>query len=105
MRAPTEEWYIFDQISAVLRRNGLDHYSPVRELLNTGARVAGDHEFSVLARDNHGDWVTLEHRLGELKADPRYAGLFPNPPRVPRNDIAKLKANFEHIARGDVIAE
>lgn len=72
-----EDKSLREAADAVLRRHGLDHYSPVRELLNTGARVAGDHEFSVLAPDEHGDWVPLDHRLEELKAAPATQACFP----------------------------
>ena len=105
--APTmsEQRFISSEVTAALRRHGLAFDSPVSELLAAGATVAGDHEFSVRARANGGNSVTLDDRIEELKADPRYANLFPNLPRVPHNDMSKLKAAFADIAAGKVQVE
>jgi hypothetical protein len=46
-----------------------------------------------------------DDRIQGLKGDARYAHLFPNPPRVPRTDMAKLKAAFNEIAKGTAVVE
>jgi hypothetical protein len=72
--------------------------------LEQHAVISGIREAHVLVLDDDGQSVTIAHRLNQLRGDPRYSSMFPQPPTVEaKNDFSKLRANFDDIASGKVI--
>jgi hypothetical protein len=61
--------------------------------------------FVLNARDRrYGNWVMLEDRIKELKADPRFRDTLQNPAMIARSE-SSLRDNFEQIASGSALVE
>jgi len=75
-------------------------------LLNKCAEDTGVREAVVRVPDESGQLVTLDDRIKELRSDPRYSDIFPQPERiVAKGDMEQLTENFDAIAAGKVIVE
>ena|SRR5437899_12231027 len=100
---PTADRLIEAEINRALLRHGVSLTSAVKadiqEHLQVGS-VCGQTVISV--HDDRDRLLTLDDYLAELKNDPKYARDFPNVPQISAIDEAKLRTNFEKIARGQV---
>jgi hypothetical protein len=99
--------FIQDEVNQALTRHRLPHTTPLKaEILERAQILPGIREAAVRVSNDDGVHLTIDDFLTERKCDPRYAALFPpDPPRISRADAAKLRDNFERIARGEVVVE
>jgi hypothetical protein len=105
-RTQAAQYVMDEEIGQALKRACLEHYHPIRELLSESAEIMGVREAVVRVRDDSGQHVTLDERIRQLRIDPRFTALFPQPaPKVAKDDLAMLRANFERIADGSVVVE
>lgn len=104
---PIVKQFINAEIKKALYRHSLSSDNPLRSELEAGAMISeGGHDAVVYVRDESGCVMTLDQRIGQLRHDPQFSRYFPaDPPRVSRNDGAKLRENFSKIASGQVVVE
>lgn len=95
--------FIHDEVAKALQKSGLEYDHPIGALVEEEADIVGQPGCVRVVRD--GNWVMLEDRIKELKADPRFRDSIPNPIRVARNDESGLRDNFDNIARGTAVVE
>jgi len=70
------------------------------------AQVSTGRNPEVLVPDDKGQLVTLYRRLEQMKHDERYRGYFrPEPPKVPRHNLQKLREHFDQIRTGEMSVE
>ena len=55
--------------------------------------------------DRDGNWVMLEDRISELKADPRFCESVPNPSRITRSDQVGIRDSLDQIAKGAAVVD
>ena len=100
---PTADRLIDAEINRALLRHGVALTSAVKadiqEHLEVGS-VCGETVISIL--NDRGRLLTINDYLAELKNDPKYARDFPSVPRISVIDEAKVRVNFQKIARGEV---
>jgi hypothetical protein len=105
-RSSTAQKFIYNEIGKALARAGLEYDNPVRELLDRQAEIVGIRELVVRVPGANGQMHMLDDRIKELRCDPSYSTIFPaDPPKVAKNDMAKLRENFSSIADGTVAVE
>jgi hypothetical protein len=97
--------FLANEIDKTLSRNQLPYESQLRLELESHAEIVGERDAVVRVRD--GDrLVTLDERISQLRRDPRFSSMFPpEAPRVPKADQGKLRANFQQIAKGEIVVE
>jgi len=105
----TKQAYIDNQVSIMLAAANVPINNTVlREELTKHAvvDVAGRDACVRIVRPDGTD-VSLGERLAELKTDPLFRGQFPAAPSkvVAKNDMAKLRENFDAIASGKIAVE
>jgi|SRR5580704_11763734 hypothetical protein len=89
-----------------VKRAGLAYDHPVRALLERSAEITGVRQAVVRVPNESGQLVTLDDRIVELKSDPRYSSVFPQPERMDiKGDMEKLSENFDAIASGKIAVE
>jgi hypothetical protein len=97
------QWFIESETEQAVKRAGLQYDHPVRALLEKSAEIVGVREAVVRVRNESGQLVTLDDRIVELKNDPRYSSMFPQPERKDiKGDMEKLRENFDAIASGKI---
>ena len=100
MQSAIMQQFVADQVSGALTRGGLPRDHPMRALLIEEAVVAGVRDACVRVS---GGSVSLDDRVEQLKLDPRFGASVPDPPKVARGDIERMRANFNEIAAGTVV--
>ena len=99
-------WHIEQESGEAVRRAALPYDHPVRAILEKSAVIAGVRQAVVRVPDESGELVTLDERIRQMKSDPRYSALFPQPEgRVPKGDGQRISENFDRIAAGTVEVE
>src|SRR5579862_1726698 len=99
MRRFVHQWVVKAVINC---RLPFDH--PICDVLEQEAQIVGK-KASVQVVDANGNWIMLEDRIKELKADPRFRDTVPNPPKIARSDESSLRDKFEQIAKGTAVVE
>lgn len=102
--SPTEAHFINTTISQAMSNAGVAHNSPLKALLARDAEIkmVGSAAW-VRVPDEHGQAVSLEDRLAEMKADPRYRHHFPvGPTTVSSTDMRATRERFHEIASGSI---
>jgi hypothetical protein len=100
------QWHIEHEAGQAVKRAGLEYDHPVRAILEKTAVIAGVRQGVVRVPDESGELVTLDERIRQMKSDPRYSALFPQPEgRVAKGDGQRISENFEKIAAGTVEVE
>jgi len=95
--------FIHQEVIKALVNSCLPYNHPICELLEQEAQVVGPACVRVI--DPQGNWVMLQDRIRELKADPRFCDSVPNPAKIRRGDESSLRDNFEQIAKGTAVVE
>jgi len=99
-------WHIEQEAGQAVKRAGLPYDHPVRALLEKSAVIAGMRQAVVRVPSETGELVTLDYRIKEMKNDPRYSALFPQPEGiVAKGDMQRIRDNFDAIAAGKVEVE
>jgi hypothetical protein len=97
------QWHIEHEAGQAVKRAGLEYDHPVRALLERSAVIAGVRQGVVRVPDESGELVTLDERIRQMKSDPRYSALFPQPEAtVAKQDMEQLSQNLDAIASGKV---
>jgi hypothetical protein len=96
--------FIHQEVVKALVDSRLDYDHPIGNVLESEAQIVGQ-TACVRVVDDRGDWMMLEERVKELKADPRFRDSLPNPAKLARGDESSLRDNFEQIARGAAVVE
>jgi hypothetical protein len=99
-------WHIEHESGEAVGRAALPYHHPVRALLEKSAVIAGVRQAVVRVPNESGELVTLDDRIKEMKKDPRYSALFPQPERmVAKGDMEQLRKNFDGIVAGRIAVE
>lgn len=100
------KWHIEREAGEAVNRAGLAYDHPIRALLEKSAVITGVREAVVRVPDQSGQLVTLDYRIKEMKSDPRYAALFPQPEgMVAKGDMEQLREHFNDIAAGKTVVQ
>jgi hypothetical protein len=105
-RTQIAERFVHQAVVKALVRSRLLYDHPMIALLEQEARVVGATGAPcVQVVDQSGNWIMLEDRIEELKADSRFRASVPNPTRVNRSDEQGVRENFARIAEGSAVVE
>jgi len=97
--------FIHQEVLKALVNSRLSYDRPIGALLESEAEIVGQ-PGCVRVLEESGGWVMLEHRIDQLKADPRYSDIFAQPEgKVAKGDMQRITDNFEAIAAGKVEVE
>jgi hypothetical protein len=100
---PLTQKHVAKAIDRALRRNGLQCDSPIRNELESYSEIGGGYQPEIQVRDESNTLVSLDRRIEQLRANPKFSQFFPGRPgQVSRHDHAKLRENFDAIARGTI---
>lgn len=100
------QWHIERESGEAVKRAGLPYDHPVRALLEKSGQITGIREAVVRIPNESGELVTLDERIKEMRNDPRYSALFPQPEGiVAKGDMERISENFEAIAEGRVVVQ
>jgi len=100
----SEENFIKVQIAEALSNAGVVPDSPLKAVLARDAEIeTTGRTAAVRVRDEYGRLLSLEEKLGELKASPMFKHHFPvGLPTVSASDLRATRENFAEIASGRV---
>jgi len=96
--------FVHQEVLKALQRSNLAYDHPMCEVLEQEAEIVGQ-PGCVRILDASDNWVMLENRIKELRADPRFRESVPNPAKIARGDESSLRANFDEIAKGTAVVE
>jgi hypothetical protein len=98
------ERFIHQGVQKALANSLLPYDHPIGVALEREARIVGQ-TACVRVLDRDGNWIILEERIKELKADPRFRDSVPNPARITRSDELGIRDSFDQIAKGSAVVE
>jgi hypothetical protein len=103
-RSKIQQSFVDGEVEEALIRARLAYDHAIREVLDGDAEIIGPPgEGYLRMRDGRGELVSVDERIKELKADPSFRALFPDLPKVGRDDEDGIKQNFDKIASGEVV--
>ena len=88
-----------------MRRFGLALSSPIKSEIQARLELEWTHSDPFIRiMDDNGHLHTVDSYLTELQRDPKHAIYFPDtsPSRISIEDEAKINANLEKIAKGEI---
>jgi hypothetical protein len=105
-RSTTEQHFIDNEISKALDKVGLPVNCAQRSVLERDAVVlATERDCYVRLHGEDGRELSLAQRLDEMRSEPAWRGHFPAAPKaiLAKNDLTKMRENFDDIALGKVV--
>jgi hypothetical protein len=96
--------FIHREVQKALVNARLRYDHPIGSVLENEAEIVGQ-KACVRVLDERGDWVMLDDRISERKADPRFRESIPEPARLMRSDELGIRDSFDQIAKGTAVIE
>lgn len=96
--------FIHQAVQKALTNSRLPYDHPIGSAVESEAQIVGQ-TACVRVLDRDGNWVMLEDRIAELKADPRFCASVPNPSRITRSDQVGIRDSLDQIAKGAAVVD